>query len=136
MARATTSSLNAHKSSIDPPPRPTMRTSMSFIRFICFTASAISWAAPSPCTFTGCNKTETFRFRLWMMLRMSRTAAPVGEVITPTFQGNSGIAFFFSSANRPSAVSLTFNCSNAFCNAPSPRGSICSTINWYSPRAS
>ena len=53
MARATISSLKAHKSSIEPPPLPTMRTSKSLILFICWIASDISSAEPSPWTFTG-----------------------------------------------------------------------------------
>jgi exodeoxyribonuclease VII large subunit len=53
MARATISSLKAHKSSMEPPPLPTMRTSKSRILFICWIASDISSAEPSPLTFTG-----------------------------------------------------------------------------------
>jgi hypothetical protein len=45
-----------------------------------------------------------------MVVRISRIAAPVGEVITPTVFGNNGMGFFFSIANKPSASSLCFNC--------------------------
>ncbi len=49
-ARATTSSLNAHRSSIEPPPRPTISTSTSARSFAVRIACAMSAAAPSPCT--------------------------------------------------------------------------------------
>ena len=53
MARATTSSLNAHKSSSEPPPRATMITSTWETRATNLRARAISAAAPSPCTRVG-----------------------------------------------------------------------------------
>ena len=48
MARATLSSLNAQRSSMLPPPRPTIRTSLSARRFITRIACAICAAACSP----------------------------------------------------------------------------------------
>ena len=48
IACATTSSLKAHKSSIDPPPLPIIRASILFILLICSIAQAISSAAPFP----------------------------------------------------------------------------------------
>ena len=53
IARATISSLNAQRSSIDPPPRPTMTTSTPGTRAIAAAPRAISSAAPSPCTRAG-----------------------------------------------------------------------------------
>jgi hypothetical protein len=53
MARTTTSSLNAHKSSEAPPPRPTIITSTWGIPLNVVIASAICSAAPSPWTGTG-----------------------------------------------------------------------------------
>ena len=53
MARATGSWLNGHRSSADPPPRPTMTTSTPGTRPMARTASAISAAAPSPWTRVG-----------------------------------------------------------------------------------
>ena len=52
IARATISSLKAHKSSIDPPPLPTINTSKLYwsALIICLT---ISGAASSPCTRAG-----------------------------------------------------------------------------------
>ena len=52
-ACATTSSLNAHRSSIEPPPRPTISTSTSARSFAVRIAPAISAAAPSPWTAVG-----------------------------------------------------------------------------------
>ncbi len=60
IARATTSSLNAQRSSIDPPPRPTMMTSTSGTRPIAASARAMSRAAPSPCTRAGRIRTDAF----------------------------------------------------------------------------
>ena len=136
IARATSSSLNAHKSSNDPPPRPMIMTSTSFMVFKSRMPWAISFADPSPCTFAGRSRTETLLFLLRMTLRISRTAAPVGEVTTPIFQGKAGSGFFASSSNKPSFSSFAFNCSKAFCRAPSPLGSRDSVMIWYSPRAS
>src|SRR5205085_1185798 len=69
IARATSSSLNAHRSSTEPPPRPTMIASI--VSFICPAASAaaccafksaiaraISREAPAPCTRVGATKTD------------------------------------------------------------------------------
>src|SRR6266403_1350815 len=53
MARATISSLKAHKSSIEPPPRATISTSTSFLALKNFSALTISSAEPSPWTRTG-----------------------------------------------------------------------------------
>ena len=46
------SSLNAHRSSIEPPPRPTIITSTSACSNIRIPCTILS-AAPSPCTFAG-----------------------------------------------------------------------------------
>jgi hypothetical protein len=78
----------------------------------------------------------TVRVRRLMTLMMSRMAAPVGEVTTPTRRGKSGSGRFNSSANKPSAASLSRICSNATRNAPAPTGSSPSTSNSYSPRGS
>ena len=65
----------------------------------------------------------------------SRTAAPVGEVITPTAPGATGSARLPSAANQPRASSSRFSASKAACRRPAPAGSMCSTISWKSPRA-
>ena len=53
IARATISSLKAQRSSIDPPPRPTMMTSTPLTRPMAFRPRAISPAASSPWTRAG-----------------------------------------------------------------------------------
>lgn len=53
--RTTLSSLNAHKSSMKPPPRPTIRTSVNLFLFMKLIALTISNPASSPCTLTGKN---------------------------------------------------------------------------------
>ncbi len=53
MARTTASSLNAQRSSSDPPPRPTMTTSTPGTQATSVRARAMSAAAPSPCTRDG-----------------------------------------------------------------------------------
>lgn len=56
IASITSSSLKAHKSSIDPPPLPTINTSKLYLSWLSlkyFIPSAISYLAFLPCTFTG-----------------------------------------------------------------------------------
>src|SRR5271157_961614 len=70
------------------------------------------------------------------MFRMSRSAAPCGEVMMPILCGNGGIAFFRDASNNPSACNRAFNCSNANCRAPAPFGSMNSAEICSSPRSS
>ena len=65
----------------------------------------------------------------------SRTAAPDGDVTTPTRRGHAGSARFRAGSNRPSASRRARSCSKASWSAPCPRGSICRTMSWRSPRA-
>ena len=67
------------------------------------------------------------------MVMISLNTAPVSDVITAIELGIAGISFFMSSANKPSVSSFFFNSSNAFRRAPSPKTSICLTLNWYLP---
>ena len=53
MARATDSSLKAHKSSMEPPPLPTISTSAACRSLNQFMASTIMGGASGPCTSTG-----------------------------------------------------------------------------------
>ena len=126
-ALASVSSLNATKSSAEPPPRPMMMTSAAFWAFINFTAAVSCAAASSPCTSTGQNTISAAGQRRESMLRISCTAAPVGDVMTPMRAGNGGIGRLCSSANSPSAASFSFSCSNAKLSAPTPSGCISST---------
>ena len=57
MARATRSSLKAHRSSMEPPPRPVISTSPSFQRLAYRMAPTISGGASAPWTRTGSSST-------------------------------------------------------------------------------
>jgi len=74
--------------------------------------------------------------RLVSTLMMSRTAAPLGLVTTPTLRGRKGSGCFRSSSKRPSFRSFSFSCSKASCRAPFPLGSSFSATSWYCPRFS
>ena len=127
IARATTSSLNAQRSSREPPPRPTITTSTSASRFRSSMPAAISRAAPRPCTRTGRITTAAAAQRRPSTVRMSWIAAPWSAVTIPTARGQRGSGRLRASAKSPSAPSLAFSCSKASVSAPRPRGSIAST---------
>jgi hypothetical protein len=94
-ARTTSSSLNAHRSSIEPPPRATMIRSgrgtgpPGSIAPKPRIAAATLAAAPSPWTGTGQTMTWVGQ-RSSSRWRMSRITAPVGEVTTPITRGRNG----------------------------------------------
>ena len=140
IARATISSLNSHKSSMLPPPRAmTIKSSAGQIVLgleSSLMADAISVAAPMPCTRTGLIRISMPRPRRRKMLRMSRMAAPLGEVTIPIRFGNRGSGFLRAGSNKPSASNLRLSASNFACNNPRPRGCTISTLSWYWPRAS
>ena len=48
--------------------------------------------------------------------------SPVGEVMTPMRDGQTGIGFLRLSSNMPIASSFAFRCSNAILSAPAPSG--------------
>jgi hypothetical protein len=75
-------------------------------------ATAISSAAPVPCTRTGLIKTCDHGARLFKMLRISRMAAPLGDVTIPMRLGNFGRARFRAASKSPSASSLRLSASN------------------------
>lgn len=108
IALATISSLNAHKSSIDPPPRPQMMRSNSKA---CATSKlcTILSLAPFPWTNAGNKIVSQIGYLLLIVLKISRIAAPVGAVIIPILFGNFGIGFLYSFRNKPSSSSFLFN---------------------------
>ena len=68
MARTTGSSLKAQRSSIEPPPRPTISTSTGYFSLKKAMAAAICAAASSPWTSTGRKTSCTAgqrRFETW-----------------------------------------------------------------------
>ena len=125
MARATASSLKAHRSSSEPPPRATITTSTPGCRDTSRMARATSSQAPSPWTRHGRISSRRPAWRLVTTRTMSRTAAPSSEVTMPMVRGSSGSGRLRAAANRPSASSRRFSCSKASWSAPSPRGSRC-----------
>ena len=106
MARARISSLNAQRSSIDPPPRPTIITSTPGTRVIALSARAMSSPAPSPWTRTGRTTRCAFGCRRLRTLMMSLSAAPSSEVTMPILRGRAGIGRLRAVAKRPSACSF------------------------------
>ncbi len=130
IALATISSLNAHKSSIDPPPRPTIIRSMFFSFSSALIPSTIDLAAPLPCTLAGVITSSTSGNLLSATLIISRKAAPSIAVTTPILLGKDGIVFFSSSSNNPSSASFCFSSSNAACSSPTPAGFIERTSIW------
>ena len=106
MALATTSSLKGHKSSNEPPPRPTIRVSIPYISFTSlasFILFAISLAAFSPCTRAGNKMVLHTGNLLLIVVNISLIAAPVGDVTMPIVFGTLLIFFFLSLSNNPSA---------------------------------
>ncbi len=106
IACATGSSLKAHRSSRLPPPRPTIITSMTAAPVACSLltrrmASAISCAAPSPCTLTGQTHTSAAGQRRDRISSMSRTAEPVGLVTSTTRRGMRGSFFLRAGSKKP-----------------------------------
>ena len=110
MAFATHSSLKAHKSSIDPPPRPTISKSKSYslALFICLTISSL---ASSPWTKQGNNKVSQIGYLLLIVLKISLIAAPVGAVTIPILVGYLGIFCLWDSSNNPLAANSFFKAS-------------------------
>ena len=81
---AKASSLKAHKSSIEPPPLATIKTSHKECSLNFFIALEICAAAPSPCTSTGKNTISASGKRRFITFWMSQNTAPVSDVTTPT----------------------------------------------------
>ena len=86
----------------------------------------MSAAALSPCTRAGRITRCAFGCRRRSTLMMSRSAAPSSEVTMPILRGRAGSGRLREAAKSPSACSFFFNCSNASCSAPRPRGWRCS----------
>ena len=102
MARATTSSLNAQRSSIEPPPRPTMTTSTPGTRPIARSAArdlerrALALHARRP--------DDEVRVRDSAgrsTLMMSRIAAPSSEVTMPILRGSAGSGRLRAGVEQP-----------------------------------
>ena len=123
IALTTTSSLNAQRSSTDPPPLPTMTRSKPPAEASTSIACAISPAAPSPCTIAGASVIPIGGHLRRAMRIMSRSAAPCLEVTIPMRDGNRGRGLFLAGSNSPSADSRSFLFSSSSKRDPSPRTS-------------
>ena len=127
IALATISSLKAHKSSIEPPPRPSIITSTSdsLASLIILTIFSL---APTPCTKVGKSIISVSGNLLLIVLIISFTAAPVEAVITPTFLGILGNFFLCSGLNKPSLSNRRFNSSKSMYKLPIPSSFILLTV--------
>ena len=131
-ALATASSLNAQRSSMLPPPRPTIMTS-TFSASSAWIPFTILSAAPSPCTSAGYRMICTKGFLRFVILMMSLTAAPVGAVTTPSRRIYFGIFCLYSGANIPISCSSFFKSSKRSYRSPTPSRTIFLAYNWYFP---
>ncbi|MPM84275.1 hypothetical protein SDC9_131346 [bioreactor metagenome] len=113
-ARTTPSSLKAHRSSIDPPPRAMRITSIPGSAFNRVNARMSSAGAASPCTAAGEMTTSASGYRRLSVFSMSCNAAPVGEVTMPIFAGAGGNRRLRSVSNKPSASSCAFRRKNSW----------------------
>ncbi len=90
IARATTSSLKAHRSSSEPPPRTSSSTSTSARCATVASIAAIRAPASAPCTGTGYTTISRYGARRRSVVSTSRSAAACSEVTTPTRRGSGG----------------------------------------------
>jgi hypothetical protein len=135
-ARTTRSSLKAHKSSIEPPPRATISTSTSQRAAACASADTSAGGASAPCTGDGYTTTHTWGARRASVLSTSCNAAPAVDVTMPTARAKRGNGRLRALSNNPSASSLAFSRRNCSCSEPAPSARIDSTMNCISPRGS
>ena len=142
IACASCSSLNAHRSSMAPPPRTSSTRSTvppSGSRPGCWTAASAahsSAAAPAPCTRAGASTTCSCGARRRSALSTSCSAAAPSEVTTPMARGSRGNVRLRAGSNRPCACSRAFSCRNCSNNAPAPARCMLSATSCSSPRAS
>ena len=76
--------------------------------------------ACSPCTIAGYRIICTYGLRRVAILIISRTAAPVGAVTTPSVRIKRGIGCLYSGANSPCSASSRLSCSKRSYSCPAP----------------
>jgi len=130
IARTTTSEENGRRSSSEPPPRPTMSTSPRRQRLAAAICAAMAASAPSPWTGDGSTTTSTPAERRFSTRRMSRMAAPVGDVTTAPRAGSRGRGRLRASSHRPSAASRRFRSAIVARMSPSPASCRRSHTSW------
>src|SRR6266851_2912480 len=135
-ARATRSLLNAQRSSTDPPPLATTKTSTGN-RAMRFSAEHSDPSALAPCTCAGTTISSATGQRRPMTAWMSRNAAPSGLVTTAMRRGKGGRRRFLAGSRSPSLVSAAFAFSNAsFQSPPCSVESSSMMVSWNSPFSS
>ena len=112
---------------MEPPPRPTIRVSISSKVFANSIFLTISWAASLPCTNDGKRIVSQTGYLLLIVVKISLIAAPVDAVTIPIFLGILLIGFLCSRLNSPSLFNFSFNCSKATYKLPTPSSNISST---------
>ena len=143
MVWARVSSLKAHRSSIEPPPRTSKMASTGGCGPGCC-ASAYTWCkaatkeagACSPCTKAGTSTTGKYGARRCKAVTTSCKAAAPSEVTKPIPRGMAGKGRLRSAANRPCACERSFRRRNCSIQLPCPARCSFSTISCKSPRCS
>jgi len=137
-ARTTRSSLNAHRSSSEPPPRARIvsagassgrpaSTIAEAYRATRRNAVTMLAGAPSPWTWAPTSTTWTSGQRRRSTWPTSRHTAPDGLVITAIVRGRVGNGRFRAESNSPSSASRALSASNRRARSPTPAGWIEST---------
>ena len=138
-ARTTTSSLNAQRSSSEPPPRARMTTSTarpltgSVQRPIRRSARTIESGAPGPWTRHALTTMRASGQRRAMTSRMSWRTAPESDVQIPIVRGYGGSGRFRLASKSPSAARRALSASSRRASSPMPTGWSESTYSWYVP---
>ena len=145
MVRATCSSLKAHRSSIEPPPRTSKITSTSGTpgsplraakSYSCCKARVIEAGASAPCTSDGAINTGICGTRRRKAVATSCSAAAPSDVTTPIPRGMTGNGRLRLASNSPSASSCALSRKNCSNHAPWPARCRLSTMSCKSPRCS
>ncbi len=135
-SRTRPSSLKAHRSSMDPPPRARTMRSIPEKETARRKASLNPAGASLPCTGELNRKTEPFHSRRFKILRKSCKAAPLADDMIATRRAKVGKVFLRASSKRPSLRSFSLSRSNCKRMFPMPSCIMCLTRSWYSPRGS
>ena len=143
MVWARVSSLNAHRSSIAPPPRTSRMASIGgrapgccAQAYNCCRAATSEAGACSPCTSAGASTTGTCGARRCRAVTTSCSAAAPSEVTTPMPRGMAGSRRLRCASNRPCACRRSFRRRNCSIQLPWPARCSFSTISCKSPRCS
>ncbi len=129
------SSENGSRSSIDPPPRAMMITSIDRSASSRCSASMISSVACEPCTATCSTRNRTAGHRREALRSTSRSAAESRPQISPTPAGRNGSVLLRAAENRPSAARAARRRSSLASNSPMPTALIWVAVSANDPLA-